>query len=153
VARARKLILASTACGVGSVPSPPLRLAAMVSPLRFYSRDLCTKMATVFYGDDDTELLREHMEIRARIPTSVRGFYVQMAAAATWSSLPWLHDLDLPALVIYGTADRAFPAVNGRLLARRLRQVRLEMVSGGSHMWLLQEPERSARMITEFLEL
>ena len=151
--RVRTLILASTACGVGAVPAHPMRLAAMVSPLRFYSRHLYEKMASVFYGDGDQELLHEHLKIRNEIPTSVRGFYMQMVAAATWSSLPWLHALDLPALVIYGTADRAFPAINGKLLAGRLRQGRLEMVPGGSHMWLLQEPDRSARLIREFLEL
>jgi pimeloyl-ACP methyl ester carboxylesterase len=69
--RVRKLVLASTACGVGAIPAPPMRLASMLSPLRFYWSDHYEKMAHVFHGDGDSGLLHEHMEIRKRIPTSV----------------------------------------------------------------------------------
>ena len=149
--RVRTLTLANTTCGLGSVPASPRMLATIASPRRFVSPDRYEQVGALFYGTGDPALLREHMAIRRKIPTSVRGYYTQLRAAGSWSSLPWLHTLPMPALVICSTEDQAVPAINGRLLGALLRDSRVEVVEGGSHMWLLQEPQRSAELVRDFL--
>jgi pimeloyl-ACP methyl ester carboxylesterase len=149
-----RLVLASTSCGVGGVPANPKTLAMIASPGRFYSRGQYRQFAPLVYGDailDDPALLEEHIEIRQRCKPSVMGYFIQFGAVCTWSSLPWLHKLNLPVLVIAGTEDRCVPFSNARRLAGAIPGARLEVFEGGSHMCLLQESTTTAPMIRDFL--
>jgi poly(3-hydroxyoctanoate) depolymerase len=153
--RVEKLVLASTTCGLGSVSASPKTLTAIASPLRFYSRRHYKRIAPMMYGDQitgDSSLLDEHMEIRRLCRPSLRGHFAQLRAAATWSSRPWLRRLEMPVLVIAGADDRIVPVANGRMLASAVRNGRLEIIDGGSHLCLLQEPGRASRLIRDFLQ-
>jgi poly(3-hydroxyoctanoate) depolymerase len=153
--RIEKLVLASTTCGLGSVPVHPRTWAAIASPARLYSRRHYRKIAPILYGEqvlEDPALLEEHMEIRRRSRPSLRGHYVQLRAAATWSSLPWLRRLDMPVLVIQGSEDQLVPVANGRIIASLVRNGRLEVIEGGSHVCLIQDAHRTSQLIRDFLE-
>jgi poly(3-hydroxyoctanoate) depolymerase len=152
--RVEKLVLASTTCGLGSVPVPPQRWAAIASPLRFYSRRHYRRIAPILYGRqiiEDPALLDEHLDIRRRCRPSIRGHYTQLRAASTWSSLPWLRKLEMPVLVIAGSDDQLVPVLNGRMIASSVRDGRLEIIEGGSHVCLLQESARTSELIRDFL--
>jgi 3-oxoadipate enol-lactonase len=56
-----------------------------------------------------------------------------------------------PALVIHGTADRVIPFANGELLASQLPNARLLRLDGVGHLPYLEEPERFASAVREFL--
>jgi pimeloyl-ACP methyl ester carboxylesterase len=147
-------VLASTTCGIGSVPASPKILAAIASPRRFYSSRHYEQIAPMFYGEQITEdpsLLQEHMEIRKRMRPSLRGHFVQLKAAFTWTSRPWLRSLEMPVLVIAGSKDQVVPAANGQMLASTVRDGRLEIIDGGSHMCLIQEPGRTSQLIRDFV--
>jgi pimeloyl-ACP methyl ester carboxylesterase len=153
--RVEKLVLASTTCGVGSVPVPPKTWAVIVSPMRFLSRRHYEQIAPILYGKEITEdpsLLHEHMAIRERCKPSLRGYYVQLVAASTWSSRLWLRKLEMPVLVITGSADRVVPVANGRMIASAVRDGRLEIIEGGSHVCLLQEAHVTSQLIRDFLQ-
>lgn len=66
----------------------------------------------------------------------------------TWSRAP---GMDVPALVLVGTADAVVPADHGRSLADRLPQAHLVEVPGGEHHDLLVLRDPAAR--TAWLEL
>ena len=68
-----------------------------------------------------------------------------------WSSLPWLHRLPQPTLVVAGEQDPSVPLCNARLLAARIPDARLHVVKGGGHLFLLDEPENVAPTILDFL--
>ena len=68
---------------------------------------------------------------------SVRGYLGQMYAIAGWTSLPWLHRLRQPTLVMAGDDDPIVPLLNGRILVRRIPDARLHVVDGGGHLFLL----------------
>ena len=153
--RVEKLVLCSTTCGLGGLPVPPKTWAAIVNPARLYSRKHYLKVAPLMYGEqirDDPTLLEQHMAIRRDAKPSLRGHFVQLRAAATWSSLPWLRSLDMPVLVIAGSDDRLIPLTNARLLASLVRDGRLEVIEGGSHLCAIQEAPRIAAIIRDFLE-
>jgi poly(3-hydroxyoctanoate) depolymerase len=40
---------------------------------------------------------------------------------------------------------------NARLLARQIPRARLELIPGGGHFWLLEQPEASAALVEAFL--
>jgi poly(3-hydroxyoctanoate) depolymerase len=152
--RVEKLVLASTTCGLGSVPVPPRVAAKVFSPLRFRSARHYRKIAPILYGErirKDPALLDEHIEIRRRHPTSMRGYYVQLRAAATWTSRPWLHQLRMPVLVIIGSDDQLVPLRNASIIASAVPNGRLEIIEGGSHVCLLQEAARTSDLIRDFL--
>jgi poly(3-hydroxyalkanoate) depolymerase len=153
--RVGRLILAATSCGLGSLPGHPLALAAMASPLRFYSRSFFELAAPHAYGGAAarSQLQRsDDARLWLRRPPSTRGYLFQLTAIAGWSSLPWLHRLPHPTLVMAGAEDPLVPLPNLRLLARRIPNARLHVVQGGGHLFLLDHAAESAAVIREFLD-
>ena len=66
------------------------------------------------------------MNVRAARPPSVWGYVNQLAAGAGWTSLPWLHRIRKPVLILSGDADPIVPPINARILAARLTHVELQ---------------------------
>jgi pimeloyl-ACP methyl ester carboxylesterase len=140
--RTRRLALVATACGWGSVPGEVSALALLAMPLRFYSRALYMRTNHLL-GDPDEELdrrLASQLEARLRHPPSLLGYAYQIWAGMTWSSLPWIHKVKAPTLVIGGASDRLVPGANSIQLARLLPNSRLHMLNGENHL-LLFDPE------------
>ncbi len=153
-ARVRRLVLVSASCGWGSVPGSPLALAALSSPLRYYSPAFFKAVAPVVVGGKgarSARFLDRQARKRAARPPSARGYWYQMFAASHWSSWAWLHTLQQPTLLIAGDRDQVVPAVNARLMAGLLPDSRLRTWSGGGHMLLLDSAAQVAPVLEEFL--
>lgn len=153
--RVRRLVLASTTCGLGGVPGNPLALSLLATPLRYYSPAFLRFTAKILYGptitDDDT-LLRANINARRARPPTLWGYLGQLLAAAGWTSLPRLHRIAAPTLIISGGADPIVPPVNARLLARRIPTARLEVIHGAGHLLLMDHAEQCATTIADFLD-
>ena len=80
------------------------------------------------------------------------GYAYQLYAAAGWSSLPWLHRVKQPTLVVAGDDDPSVPVLNARMLAARLPDARLHVIKGGGHLFLLDEPQSAVGRIRAFLD-
>jgi poly(3-hydroxyalkanoate) depolymerase len=153
-ARVGRLILAATSTGMLSVPGRLDALLALATPRRYYSRDYFEKVAPVLYGGaarDRPELLREHGYLRALRPPSVRGYLWQLAAGTGWTSVPWLHTLRMPVLVIAADDDPIIPLVNARIMTKLLPNAQLEVVPRGGHLFLLTHAAQVAPRIEAFL--
>jgi pimeloyl-ACP methyl ester carboxylesterase len=48
---------------------------------------------------------------------------------------------------VHGTEDQIIPVNNGRLIADRIPDARLEIFDGVGHLFFLERPERSAELI------
>ena len=106
--RVRRLVLASTTCGIGGVPGHPVAVALLATPLRYYSPSFFRRTAGLLYGPvaaHDEQLFRVQTKARRARPPSLWGYVGQLAATAGWSSLPWLHRIRKPTLVLSGAAD------------------------------------------------
>ena len=82
-----------------------------------------------------------------------RGYYYQLAAAAGWSSLPFLRLIRQPTLIVAGDDDPIIPVVNAAdhgAAASRTRELHLYH---GGHLALLTEADELAPVIEKFLEL
>jgi poly(3-hydroxyoctanoate) depolymerase len=153
--RVRRLVLASTTCGVGGVPGNPLALSLLATPLRYYSPTFLRLTANMLYGPttgENGDLLREQIDARRARPPKLWGYIGQLAAAAGWTSLPWLHRLRTPTLVLTGGADPIVPPVNGRILTARIPGAELHVVPGAGHLLLMDRAEECAATIAEFLK-
>jgi poly(3-hydroxyoctanoate) depolymerase len=152
--RVRRVVLAATTCGLGSVPPHPLALALLASPLRYYSPTFFRLTAPFLYGTGvagDDRLLRLQIDARHARPPSLWGYASQLAATAGWTSLPWLRHIRAPVLVLTGDTDRIVPAVNARILMARIPDARQVRCAGG-HLFLLEQPSTCAETIADFLD-
>jgi pimeloyl-ACP methyl ester carboxylesterase len=84
-------------------------------------------------------------------PAFPTGFAAQLCAIARWSSLPWLHELSQPTLVVTGDDDPVVPLGNARLLAARLPDSRLHVVPGAGHFFLIEQPGEVTPVVRSFL--
>lgn len=152
--RVRRLVLVSTAGGIGSVPGNPLALALLGVPLRWSSPRFFKLTAPLLVGGRgarDERFLDRQARRRAARPPSLVGCLYQLWAAAGWSSWTWLHTLQQPTLVVAGDRDLVVPAVNSRLLAAMLPHGQLRTWPDGGHLVVLDSASRVAPVIEEFL--
>jgi poly(3-hydroxyoctanoate) depolymerase len=152
--RIRRLVLVSTMCGVGGVPGNPIALSLLATPLRYYSPAFMRLTADILYGPGasaDEDLLRHQIAARRARPPTLWGYLGQLVAGAGWSSLPWLHRIRTPTLVLTGEADAIVPPVNARILAWRIPDAELEIVPDAGHLLLMDHAEDSAIRIAGFL--
>jgi poly(3-hydroxyalkanoate) depolymerase len=154
----RRLVLGSTAAGaLTMIPGNPLTMMTAMNPLRFMQKDYVAKNAMRMYGgrlrDDPGALgsISKHLMGGNGSPGGgMNAMMSQMMALMGWSSLPWLHRLQQPTLVIAGKDDPIVPPINGQLLASRIPNARFELVDCG-HLFVLTLAGEIATMIDDFL--
>ncbi|MFC6719565.1 alpha/beta fold hydrolase [Natrialbaceae archaeon GCM10025810] len=62
-----------------------------------------------------------------------------------------LDGIRVPTLVLHGANDRVVPVANGRLLAEKLPDARLELIEGGSHCFFIEDADPVNEALLEFL--
>jgi poly(3-hydroxyoctanoate) depolymerase len=152
--RVRRLVLAATGPGLGGVPGSPRVLLALATPRRYHQPDYYRRIAGRIYGGQarrDPDAMLHGTPTRFVERPLVRGYLGQLYAIAGWTSLPWLHRLRQPTLVLAGDDDPIVPLLNGRILARRIPDAHLHVVDGGGHLLLLERPAEMAALVTGFL--
>jgi poly(3-hydroxyalkanoate) depolymerase len=153
--RVRRLVLCATAPGLGGSPPRPLAALMLATPARYYHpRLLALTVPHIAGGRTAREpgALAEQAAARLRRPPDPLGYAYQLYAVAGWSSLPWLHRVQHPSLIVAGEDDPSVPLRNARLLAARLPNARLHVVNGGGHLFLLDEPQNVVGPIRAFLD-
>lgn len=148
-----RLILASTSVGLGGIPGDWSALRALATPARYHSMQQLGDALDVFGGNADSagDALHIHNQARLARPPSIYGYYSQIASLAGWTSLPWLPLIRQPTLVLCGSADRAVPMINSRLLAALLGHAELAILRGGGHLVLFEQLAASVDLLAKFL--
>jgi poly(3-hydroxyalkanoate) depolymerase len=151
--RVRRLVLAATGTGSLMVPAHPRVLARMLTPRRHRDPEYARSIAGDIYGGT----MRSHPERAARAlhaQTQLgpkRGYYYQLAAAAGWSSLPFLRLIRTPTLIVAGDDDPIIPAINAHVMARCIPDAELHLYRGG-HLALVTEAPALAPVVERFLD-
>ena len=139
--RCRRLVLAATSPGALMVPG---KIGAIVN-------DFLRRVGANLYGGvfrKSPELLSDH--VRHIKPPGGIGYAYQVLAGAGWTSLPWLHRLRQPALIIHGTDDPIVPLTNAKILASLIPRSTLRVIDDG-HLFPLTRANAVAPMISKFL--
>jgi poly(3-hydroxyoctanoate) depolymerase len=149
--RVDRLVLVSTSYGV------PARVGRLGVLLRFLRpraygdlRQLERNAGQIFGGRLRTQPKLVH-KWHLRPPRNLKAYLWRLLGTAGWSSLPWLHRLSRPTLVVHGDDDPIVPLVNGRALAWRIPLGSLHVVEGGGHLMLLDSAAEIFPVITDFL--
>ena len=151
--RVRRLVLAATGTGTLMVPAHPRVLARMLTPRRHRDPEYARSIAGDIYGGT----MRSHPERAARALHAQtrlgpkRGYYYQLAAAAGWSSLPFLRLIRTPTLIVAGDDDPIIPAINAQVMARLIPDAELHLYRGG-HLALVTEAPALAPVVERFLD-
>jgi poly(3-hydroxyalkanoate) depolymerase len=154
--RVRKLVLCATGPGLGGMPPRPMAALMLATPARYYHPKLLALTLPHVAGGRtkrDPAVLAEHAGARLSRPPDPLGYAFQLYAAAGWTSLPWLHRIEHPTLIVAGDDDPAVPLTNARMLAKRIPGARLHVIRGGGHLFLLDEPDSAVPEIAAFLDL
>jgi poly(3-hydroxyoctanoate) depolymerase len=149
----RRLVLVATCTGAGAAVGRTLAMAALSTPLRYYSRSYLALTSRFTSGprEMDAEFLQHSAQLRQAHRPDVLAYYGQLIAANTSSSLPRLSAITQPTLVVHGTHDPIVPAANGYLLASRIPEARLLLTESEGHQLLHHEHGPAALAINDFL--
>ena len=153
--RVRKLVLAATLPGWGGVPGRPDAVRILMTPRRYYDQDYLERVAPTLYGGrirQQPGLLRQQKHARFTRPPSVRGYAYQLFASWGWTSLPWLHRITTPTLVLAGDDDPIVPLTNARILAARIPDARLHVLPGAGHLFVVHSVDRVLPPLLDFLD-
>jgi poly(3-hydroxyalkanoate) depolymerase len=149
--RCRRLILVSTGTGALMVPGHPSVLAKMVTPRRYQDPAYMAQIAGEIYGGKihrQPELAREFTQT-ARFG-GMLGYFYQLLGAAGWTSLPWLHKIRQPTLILHGDEDPLVPLVNAKIMHRLLPYSRLYIFHDG-HLGIGTSAQELAPVVDQFL--
>jgi pimeloyl-ACP methyl ester carboxylesterase len=131
--RVRRVVLASTNYGLGSLPGSPRGAMAMLDE----------RASRLGY--------RERVSGGDRPWGSRRGRLFQIVSLAGWSSLPLLPLMRQPGLVIAGDRDEITPLFNAKVIAFAAPRCQLHVVPGGGHGMMLEPSTELARTVSTFL--
>jgi pimeloyl-ACP methyl ester carboxylesterase len=118
------------------------------------TREQSTRMMVPYTFDAGTPRERIDEDIAVRLAANVPndGYFAQLDAIRAWTgTLPRLHTITTPTLVIHGETDALVPAENGRIIARAIPSAQLVMLPNASHIFYTDQTEASAAAILSFL--
>lgn len=149
----RKMILAvSSAGGLVSWWGSPVALSEIMFPLRFRDKDYGNMIGPLMYGGEAVmhpELFREYS--RHALRPTMEGYFSQVRALCSWSSVCWLHRITQPVLVIAGMFDSLIPFPNQLLLAQNIPTAELKVYPTG-HLVLFSRRREIGRLMEGFLD-
>jgi poly(3-hydroxyoctanoate) depolymerase len=153
--RVRRLVLVSSSCGIGGVPGSLRALLAVSTPARHYAKTahrVTMRVVNLAPAEKNSRSIKEEVrDWHHEAAPSLLGYALQMAAFTTFHSLPWLHDVAQPTLVISGTDDRLMPTANSAVLAAYLGDARLHIVEGWGHYLLHDAASGAGATVADFL--
>lgn len=151
----RRLVLANTSCGAGAIPGALRALLAVSTPVRHYSKSgyrVAMNLIDLAPAERESTWVEEQTAVMHReAAPSPLGYALQMTAFSTFHSLPWLHRVEQPTLVLAGTDDHLVPMANSAVLAAYLPDARLRVFERWGH-YLLHDPSSGAgASVADFL--
>jgi 3-oxoadipate enol-lactonase len=152
--RIRTLTLGCTYCGgEGSSLAGPEVLQALTEAMMSGDRERAIRagwevnVSPAFAAREDS--YATFLDTGQRRAVALPVVMAQMQACMAHDTNERLETLDVPTLVIHGTADQMLPVENGHLIASRIDGSRLEIFDGVGHLYFWEDPQRSAELMRE----
>jgi len=90
-----------------------------------------------------------YAKVAEQYPAPIQTLMGQLSAILAHDTSERLAEIDVPTLIVHGTADRLLESVNGELLARLIPGAHLELLEGAGHMFFWEQPQRSAQLVRD----
>jgi pimeloyl-ACP methyl ester carboxylesterase len=152
--RVRTLALGCTYCGgPGSLLASPAVGLRLVESLRSGDRDRALRTGWEICISprfrDDAALYDAYVARALQRPVARAVIMAQMRAIAAHDTSARLSGLDLPTLIVHGTADDLIPVQNARVIAGHMPAARLELLDDAGHLFFWEEALRSAELVRD----
>ena len=149
-------LLCTSPGGEDAVPIPDETLARMLDVPDEYgpAETIRYKMQPAFTDEfvaENPDVVDQIVDWRLDTDPSEAAYEAQSAAAGAFDASDRLADLDVPTLVLHGTADRVLPVENAHLLAEAVPDADLVTVEGGSHLFFIERDDRVTEELRGFL--
>lgn len=153
----RTLSLCCTSFGGPSHVAPSLEtLTAITSTDGFNTKERIRRILIPAFSP---EFVSEHPEevdhtvnLRLASPLTEELYRAQIAAAVSFNAESRVRAIEAPTLVLTGDADAIVPAQNSHNLAANIPGSELKTISGGSHLFFIEQPSEVNQIVTDFLE-
>jgi pimeloyl-ACP methyl ester carboxylesterase len=152
--RVRKLVLAATNCGVGSMLGSLQAMAVLSTPFRYYSPTYFNRNAAAAYGGRtarDLKVRHRMMTSRAKYPPSSVGYALQIMGGSSWSSWHILDRIPHETLVISGDDDPLIPVANPQYIASHIPNATLDIVENAGHLMLCDDSRHLGERVRRFI--
>ena len=152
--RVQKLVLACTTPGgerAFPLPEGTLRLLAEAHtlPQEVALRRFVVNALAPGADPDIVERITAH---RLAAPQPHEGWQAQAAAGTTYDGGNRIGAIAAPTLVLHGDEDAVVDPRNAELLASLIPHASVERFPGTGHVFFWEQPERFAKVVTEFLQ-
>ncbi|MGO9487930.1 MAG: alpha/beta fold hydrolase [Solirubrobacteraceae bacterium] len=152
--RIRTLTLGCTYCGgTGSALSEPAVIDRLTAAMLSGDRERAIRVgwevnvSAAFAADEEAWLA--FRQIAERRAVAVPVVMAQMQAVLAHDTSARLPGLDVPTLVVHGTADQMLPVSNGQQIESLIPGSRLETLDRVGHLYFWEQPQRSAELLRE----
>jgi 3-oxoadipate enol-lactonase len=152
--RLRTLTLGCSYCGgEGSALMDPADVQVLVEAIGSGDRDRALRamyelnLSPGFRAEESR--YPSFQEMAAAMPAPLEVIGLQLQAIFAHDTSARLPGLEIPTLVVHGTADRVLPVVNGHRIASLVPGSRLEILDGVGHMFWWEQPDRAAALVRE----
>lgn len=150
--RVDRLVLGCTHCG-GPHAARPDRAAGEAFALD--TDDWAERMRLLapfaFSARVDAAQLEAFVAKKSGDVQSREGYRGQIAAVLAHDTYDRLPGIECPTLILTGDDDRVIPGESSEALAQRIGGARLEVIAGGGHLFFLEHPGETLRLLREFL--
>jgi len=149
--RCRRLILVSTGTGALMVHGNLSALRKIATPRRYKDPARMAQIAGDIYGGKvrkQPELARTFAETAHA--GSRLGYLYQLLGPAGWTSVPWLHRIRQPTLILHGDEDPLVPLANARIMHRLIPHSKLYIFHDG-HLGLGTSAPELGQVVDQFL--
>jgi 3-oxoadipate enol-lactonase len=146
-------LIATHPGGPDAVPPEPAALELLAKRGDMDLRQAAEISVPFIYAPDTPrELIDEDIATRLRRPTEPGGYANQLQGAVAYSgAYDRLNAIEVPTLVVHGSADRLVPPANAPLIAAAIPGARLEILDGASHILPTDRTGQLNRLLTGFL--
>ena len=148
----RSLVLADATLGRASLPDAErarwlAHREGLAHELATRSHERAREIAGRHASPEAIDAIAEHMR-RAR----PEGYLAVARAIAQTDASTWLPQIAAPALIVCGEDDQVTGAAMSNTLAHGLPDARLEVIAGAGHAPHIEQPDRFAALVREFLQ-
>jgi 3-oxoadipate enol-lactonase len=150
--RIRTLTLGCTYCGgEGSSLAAPETLQRLSEAMMSGDRERALRASWEINVSpafaDDADAYARFVAIAMRRAVAVPVIMAQMQACAAHDTNARLGQIELPTLVVHGSVDELLPVQNGRLIAERIPDARLELLDDVGHLFVWERPRLAAELL------
>jgi pimeloyl-ACP methyl ester carboxylesterase len=150
--RVDRLVLGCTHCGVAHAARPDRDAGrAFAMETHDWGERMRALAPFAFAAGVDGELLRRFVDKKAADVQDPEGYRGQIAAVLAHDTYERLPSIDRPTLILTGDGDRVIPGESSAVLHERIPGSRLEVVAGAGHLFFLERPDETVRLLDEFL--